>query len=95
MISDISAVRPKLTGQIVSMVIWTTTPWTIPPNQAIAVHKDFIYVAVKVNGETLILAKELLDYCMDAFGYKYYKVLDEFPGSVLEGLKCRHPLYER
>jgi isoleucyl-tRNA synthetase len=94
-ISDISAVRPKLKGQIVSMVIWTTTPWTIPPNQAIAVHKDFIYVAVKVNGETLILAKELLDYCMNAFGYKNYKVLDEFPGSVLEGLKCKHPLYER
>jgi len=95
MISDISTLRPKLTGQIVSMVIWTTTPWTIPPNQAIAVHKDFIYVAVKVDGETLILAKDLLDYCMDAFGYKSYKVLDEFSGSVLEGLKCRHPLYER
>jgi len=95
LISDISAVRPKLTGQIVSVVIWTTTPWTIPPNQAIAVHKDFIYVAVKVNGETLILAKDLLDYCMDAFGYKNYKVLDEFPGSVLEGLKCKHPLFER
>jgi len=95
MISDIAAVRPKLKGEKVSVVIWTTTPWTIPPNQAIAVHKDFIYVAVKVNGETLILAKELLDYCMDAFGYKNYKVLDEFPGSVLEGLKCKHPLYER
>ena len=95
MISDISAIRPKLKGEKVSMVIWTTTPWTIPPNQAIAVHKDFIYVAVKVSDETLILAKDLLDYCMDAFGYKSYKVLDEFSGSVLEGLKCRHPLYER
>jgi len=95
MISDISPVLPKLAGEKVSVVIWTTTPWTIPPNQAIAVHTDFIYVAVKVNGETLILAKDLLDYCMDAFGYKDYTVLDEFPGSVLEGLKCRHPLYDR
>lgn len=95
MISDISGVRPKLTGEKVNVVIWTTTPWTIPPNQAIALHNDFIYVAVKVNEEVLILAKELLEYCMDAFGYKVFKVLDEFPGSVLEGLKCRHPLYNR
>jgi isoleucyl-tRNA synthetase len=95
MISDIVAVRPKLKGGKISVVIWTTTPWTIPPNQAIAVHKDFVYVAVKVNGEVMILAKELLDYCMDAFGYKDYKVLDEFSGAVLEGLKCKHPLYDR
>jgi isoleucyl-tRNA synthetase len=95
MISDVTEVRPKLAGEKVGVVIWTTTPWTIPPNQAIAVHQDFIYVAVKVNGEVLILAKELLDYCMDAFGYKSYKVLDEFPGAVLEGLKCKHPLYDR
>ncbi|MCX5845432.1 MAG: isoleucine--tRNA ligase [Deltaproteobacteria bacterium] len=95
MISDVSGVIPKLAGEKVSVVIWTTTPWTIPPNQAIALHNDFIYVAVKVNGETLILAKDLLDYCMDAFGYKNYEVLDEFPGSVLEGLKCKHPLVDR
>ncbi len=95
MISDISVICPRLKGEKVNVVIWTTTPWTIPPNQAIAVHKEFIYAAVKVNNEVLILAKELLDYCMDAFGYKDYKVLDEFPGTVLEGLKCRHPLYNR
>ncbi len=94
MISDISKVRPKLAREKVGVVIWTTTPWTIPPNQAIAVHEEFIYAAVKVNDETLILAKELLDYCMDAFGYKTYKVVDEFPGSVLEGLKCKHPLVD-
>ncbi|MBM4271061.1 MAG: isoleucine--tRNA ligase [Deltaproteobacteria bacterium] len=95
MVSDISPIRPKLAGKKVSVVIWTTTPWTIPPNQAIALHNDFVYVAVKVDGEVLILAKELLNYCMDAFGYKKYEIIDEFPGSVLEGLKCKHPLLDR
>ncbi|MCX5854477.1 MAG: isoleucine--tRNA ligase [Deltaproteobacteria bacterium] len=95
MISDISPVRPKLKGKKISVVIWTTTPWTLPPNQAIALHTDFVYVAVKVGDEVLILAKELLNYCMDAFGYKTFEVLDEFSGSALEGLKCRHPFIDR
>ena len=95
MISDISALRPKLKGEKVSAVIWTTTPWTIPANLAIAAHKDFKYVAVRVKGEVLILAEDLLDYCMDAFGFKEYEPVDEFPGSALEGLKCRHPFIER
>jgi isoleucyl-tRNA synthetase len=95
MVSEISAVLPKLKGEKTSMVIWTTTPWTLPANLAIALHEDFIYAAVKVNGEVLILAKDLLDDCMHAFGYKDYEVLDEFAGSLLKGLKCRHPFIER
>ena len=97
MISDIAAVRPKLAGEKVNVVIWTTTPWTIPANLAIAFHEEFIYVAVKTEGEVLILAKDLLDYCLDAFGWqgKHYEILDEFPGAVMEGLKTRHPLIDR
>ncbi|HON23961.1 MAG TPA: isoleucine--tRNA ligase [Syntrophales bacterium] len=97
MISDIAAVRPKLAGEKVSVVIWTTTPWTIPANLAIAFHEEFLYVAVKIEGEVLILAKDLLDYCLDAFGWqgKPYEILDEFPGAVMEGLKTRHPLIDR
>ena len=88
---------PALKGQKVSVVIWTTTPWTIPANLAIALKEDFIYVAVKANNEVLILAKDLLDYCLDAFGYKNkkYEILDEFKGSVLEGQKCVHPLVKQ
>ncbi len=95
--SDIASRLPKLAGEKVSVVIWTTTPWTIPANLAIAFHEDFLYAAVKVKGEVLILAKDLLDYCMDAFGYRNepHEILDEFPGRVVEGLTCRHPLYER
>jgi len=97
MVSDISSVLPKLAGEKVSVVIWTTTPWTIPANLAIALHEDFNYVAVKVNGEVLIFAEELTDYCIDAFGYrgKEYEVLDEFKGARLEGQKCRHPFIDR
>ncbi|HOI74327.1 MAG TPA: isoleucine--tRNA ligase [Syntrophales bacterium] len=97
MISDISAVRPALKGEKVSVVIWTTTPWTIPANLAIAFHEEFLYVAVKIENEVLILAKDLLDYCLDAFGWKGkpYEILDEFPGREMEGLKCRHPLIDR
>jgi isoleucyl-tRNA synthetase len=97
LISDIAERLPKLTGEKVSVVIWTTTPWTIPANLAIAFHENFIYVAVKVRGEVLILAKDLLGDCLDAFGFSRepYEILDEFPGAVMEGLKCRHPLIER
>jgi len=95
MISDISKIRPKLKGEKVSVIIWTTTPWTIPANLAIAFHKEFIYAAVKVKDEVLILAKDLVDYCMGAFGYKDYRIIDEFPGAVVEGLKTRHPFINR
>ncbi|MCX7816543.1 MAG: isoleucine--tRNA ligase [Syntrophales bacterium] len=97
LISDIGAIRPNLAGERVSIVIWTTTPWTLPANLAIAVHESFTYAAVKTEGEVLVLAKELIDYCLDAFGYRgiSYEILDEFPGSVLEGLKAKHPFLER
>ena len=95
--SDVSQILPKLAGQKVHMVIWTTTPWTIPANLAIAVKDDFIYTAVKISGEVLIVAKDMLDYCLDAFGHRDtpYEILDEFKGEVLEGQKCWHPLVKR
>lgn len=96
LISDIADFLPKLAGEKnVSVVIWTTTPWTIPPNQAVALHGEHTYVAVKIGDETLILAKQLLATCMDLFGYKQFKVLDEFSGATLEGLKCKHPFLNR
>jgi isoleucyl-tRNA synthetase len=95
--SDVGKVLPKLAGQKVSMVIWTTTPWTIPANLAIAVKDDFIYAAVKIDDEVLIIARDMLDYCLDAFGFKNkkYEIFDEFKGAVLEGQKCIHPLVKR
>ena len=96
-ISDISERLPRLAGEKASVVIWTTTPWTLPANLAIAFHADFVYAAVKVRGEVLVLAKDLLEGCLAAFGFAHepYEVLAEFPGALIEGLKCRHPLLER
>ncbi|MBP8985164.1 MAG: isoleucine--tRNA ligase [Syntrophobacterales bacterium] len=94
-LSGFGEVLPRLKGEKVYVVIWTTTPWTIPANLAIALHKDFVYAAVKVQGEVLILAKDLVDYCMDAFGFKQYEIIAEFPGAVLEGLKTKHPFLDR
>lgn len=95
MVSDISEIRPKLRGKIVYMVIWTTTPWTIPANLAIAVHKDFSYAAVETDKGVLIVAEDLVDYCMQAFGIGTYSIIDTFPGNILEGLKCKHPFIDR
>jgi len=96
-VSDIGQVLPKLAGEKVFAVIWTTTPWTIPANLAIAYKDDFIYLAVKIDNEVLILAKDMLDYCLEAFGFrnKKYEIVDEFKGAVLEGQRCVHPLVKR
>jgi len=95
MISDIGQLFPSLKGRPVSVIIWTTTPWTIPANLAIALHPDFTYVAADVGGEVYILAEALLETAMEKFGIKTYKVLEKFSGSRLEGLKCRHPFIDR
>ncbi|MEN6465566.1 MAG: isoleucine--tRNA ligase [Syntrophaceae bacterium] len=94
-VDDISAIRPKLRGKTVYMVIWTTTPWTIPANLAIAAHKDFSYAAVETDKGVLVVAEDLVDYCMQAFGIGAYSIIDTFPGSILEGLKCKHPFIDR
>ncbi|MBN1255917.1 MAG: isoleucine--tRNA ligase [Deltaproteobacteria bacterium] len=95
MISDIGKVFPSLRGKKVSVIIWTTTPWTIPANLAIALHPTYTYVAAEVKGEVYIVAEELADIVMDTLGIKDYNVLETFEGKALEGLTCRHPLYER
>jgi len=95
MISDIGQLFPSLKGKPVSVIIWTTTPWTMPANLAIALHPDFTYVAADVGGEVYILAEALLETAMEKFGIKTYQVLEKFLGRRLEGLKCRHPFIDR
>ena len=96
MISDLSQDIPALKGKNVFVVIWTTTPWTIPANLAIALHPDLDYVAVDVgNNQVLILAEGLMAICMDTFGIRDYRVIAQLDPRRLENLKARHPLYER
>jgi isoleucyl-tRNA synthetase len=95
LISDMGKRFPALQGKTVSVIIWTTTPWTIPANLAIALHPTYTYVAAEVKGEVYIVAEDLADIVMDSLGIKDYSVLETFEGSAVEGLTCRHPLYER
>jgi isoleucyl-tRNA synthetase len=95
MISEDGHEFPGLKEKPLYVIIWTTTPWTIPANLAIALHPDFTYVAVDIGKEVYILAEELLETVMKKFGVEHYKPLEKFTGRRLEGFKTRHPLYDR
>ena len=96
MISDPSERVPALKGEEkVFVLIWTTTPWTLPANLAIALHPEYDYAAVKVDGEVYILAHRLVAPVMELIGKGEWRVLATFPGKTLEGLRCRHPFLER
>ncbi len=96
MVDDIAGQVPQTAGKKVSVVIWTTTPWTIPANLAVALHPDFVYAAVDVGGgEVFILARELVSDCMRSFDIGDYEILAEFDAPLLENKHCRHPLYPR
>jgi len=74
------------------VIIWTTTPWTIPANVAIAVNPKYDYVKVKVGSEVWIVAKELLEKLMLLFEIDNYEVVETIKGKDLLGLKYRHIL---
>ncbi|MGQ9685715.1 MAG: isoleucine--tRNA ligase [Thiobacillaceae bacterium] len=76
-------------------VIWTTTPWTLPANQAVAVHPDFVYDLVRTPKGVLILARDLAEAAIERYGLESVEVMAQVPGRVLEGLKLKHPFYAR
>lgn len=79
-------------------VIWTTTPWTLPANQAIAVHPKFLYRKVRTAHGELIINQELIGSVMKALNIEpeNYDVMEgAWPGAELEGIVCRHPWMER
>jgi isoleucyl-tRNA synthetase len=73
------------------LVIWTTTPWTLVANVAVAVHPEFIYTYIKTDKGNLILAKDLLTRILTQVGIVKYEVIKEFKGRDLEGLIYTHP----
>jgi isoleucyl-tRNA synthetase len=79
----------------VSIVIWTTTPWTLPANQAVAVNAEYDYVLLQVDSEALIFAEGLYKDVMSRCGIEDFNVLATCKGSELEGLKFQHPFYDR
>ena len=79
----------------VYFVIWTTTTWTLPGNVAISINPNFEYVAVKANGETYIVAKELLGKVLTDADIEQYEIVKEFKGKDLEYITCAHPFLDR
>ena len=75
-------------------VIWTTTPWTIPANQALNVHPEFEYVLVDVGDKLLLLAAELVESCLARYGLEG-EAIASTQGAALENIRFRHPFYER
>ncbi len=76
------------------LLIWTTTPWTIPANTGIMAKPDAEYVKVKIADEILILAKDLLEKTMEKAEIKNYEIIESVKGKDLEGIKYNHPLYD-
>ncbi len=76
-----------------TIVIWTTTPWTLPANLGVSVHGEFPYVAYKVGDETLIIAEGLLESFKKETGLADGEVVAKFPGIVLDRLECAHPVF--
>jgi isoleucyl-tRNA synthetase len=94
--TDLQARMPDLDGKgPVSVVIWTTTPWTIPSSQAVSLNPELDYVAVQVGGERLILAEALVESVMKRAGLEDYRIVGKTTGQTLEHLQLQHPFYDR
>jgi isoleucyl-tRNA synthetase len=93
--SDPAQLDPALAGRQVSVLIWTTTPWTLPANLGIAVHPDFEYVAFESGDEVYIVAADLLDAVVSKCNLAGAKVLAHFRGAKLDRLECRHAWLDR
>ena len=83
----------------VSVVIWTTTPWTLPANLAVCLHPELTYALVKLNKgqETkyVVLAQEMVESVMQRYGVEEFSIAGTCVGAELEGLLLEHPFYDR
>jgi isoleucyl-tRNA synthetase len=93
--ADLDARFPALSGRRVSALIWTTTPWTIPSNLALAFHPEYRYGAYEHDGGVVLIAEGLAADVAAKTGRAIGDALLLTPGKTLEGLKFTHPLYER
>ncbi len=86
---------PALDGKNVSIVIWTTTPWTLPANLGIGFNPGFEYSAVEVGDEVFIVAGGLLEQVAAKVGWENYKVIGTYRGEKFDRLIARHPFVDR
>ncbi|MEJ7849077.1 MAG: isoleucine--tRNA ligase [Pyrinomonadaceae bacterium] len=94
--SDPKLIDENLADKNVFVVIWTTTPWTLPANLGIAVHPDFDYSAIEVSdGEVFIVASELAKAFSETCGFAEYEEIARFKGSKLDRLEAKHAWLDR
>src|SRR5215472_337923 len=93
--SDPGSIAPELSERRVFGLIWTTTPWTLPANLAIAYHPKFEYSAVNANDDLYIVASDLVAATAEKCGWSNYAVSARFHGSKLEGAVFAHPFLDR
>src|SRR5215210_3477283 len=93
--AELASRIPALAGRQVSVLIWTTTPWTIPSNLAIAFHPEFDYAAYDVDGRAVIVAEALAGKVAEAGGRTFGEPIARMKGEKLEQIRFRHPLYAR
>lgn len=83
----------------ISVVIWTTTPWTLPANQAVCLNPEFDYALIQCEAEhgveRLVIAEPMVKDAMDRYEIENYRVVAYCRGSELEGLELAHPFYDR
>ena len=91
----LTALVPDLAGRKVSVLIWTTTPWTIPSNLAIAFHPDFDYAAYDVDGRAVIVAEALAPQVAAVAGRTFGPPVARMKGSTFDRIRFRHPLFDR
>lgn len=93
--SDPAQIDEALAGKKVFVLIWTTTPWTLPANLGITVHPEFEYAAIENGDEVYIVAGELISAVAAKCGIESEKVLARFKGAVLDRLECNHAWIDR
>jgi isoleucyl-tRNA synthetase len=89
------AVDGDLGSGPISVVIWTTTPWTLPANQGVALNPEFTYVLVQVGDERLVLAEGMLDDAAQRWQLAGHRVVGRADGAVFDRLLLQHPFYHR
>ena len=93
--TDAAQVDPELADKKVSIVIWTTTPWTLPANLGISLNPEYEYSAVAVGDEIFIVASGLLEQVAAKVGWENYKVIANYSGKQFDRLKAKHPFVDR
>lgn len=78
-----------------SLIIWTTTPWTLPANLGISVNPTYTYVQIEADGKKYVVAKDLLETVKNEIGWQDVTILQEFPGTKMEYMTAQHPFYDR